>query len=605
MRIETTSEMKQFPDVEAVVGDESNFNTKTKEELIGIISELQMNLFYKDQESLAKVQATNNQLESLQTRLIEKETKILGLTSKLQAHEDTIFILQSELDLSKNANLSLADNFQRRSEEVRSQQLETISKNMILIEKLTEEKSSLQQAVDDLKEEATRRDIFYKQQLRSLQKKLQEKETESLELTSKLQAHEDSIFTLQTELEVSRNASVAMADKFKSRSEEVRSEQLEKNYKNMILIEKLTVENSSLQQAVNDLKEEATRRDIFYKQQLKSLQTNLNEKETAILELTSKLQAHEDSMFTLQTELEVSQNQSLHWKCKADSFNQELRFVRHQLSETEDANSKQVEDMIQEQSSLQLAVKDLQDEATNMDIFHKQQLKSLQTNLDEKETAILELTSQLQAHEGSIFTLQTELEVSQNQSLHWKCKADSSNQELEFVRLKLSETEDANRKQVEDMIQEQSSLQTRIRDLENDACRKAAFHRHQVESLQAELDNKATENSQLESRIEANEDHISTLQGEIERLHEVYEEELSRANNLRGSLEGVREIVGGEISSWRHFKKACTPKSRRQFKLETMVNQSANMDRACAPDTLPRSERLPQEQQSTSGETQA
>ncbi|XP_065812429.1 golgin subfamily A member 6-like protein 1 [Labrus bergylta] len=137
-----------------------------KDALLEKIKIMQKETFSKDIKTAKQTMALKYQLE-------EVTLSRQNLFSKLEEQEEANLGLQKELRDSKKKrqhHKMMADNLRREMEEVRLQHLERANKDLMLVERLTEEKESLEQEVKVFKEEVEEISCALQKEVEELQK---------------------------------------------------------------------------------------------------------------------------------------------------------------------------------------------------------------------------------------------------------------------------------------------------------------------------------------------------------------------------------------------------------------------------------------------------
>ncbi|CAJ1055299.1 kinectin-like [Xyrichtys novacula] len=384
--------------------------------------------------------ALEQQVKDLQEEVSRRAEEISINTEKTQELQDSLQALSAQLVTERNWNLALQNDRQDLCLRLTCAD-QHYSKQ---VEQLEAEKLALEQKVKDLQEDGVSRRAedetsntegnqelqelveLFKIQLQAEKNRTKTLESEREELKSSLQeianqnlkqanqseaeklVLEQTVMELQEEiisraktqlvyiskieetLDIVASQNILMqekqqiADDLMTQLEEVRHQLLDKNGKELKLIEEVTKENESLKQTVRELQEEIMSRAKTESMYLTKIEETLD--------------------------IVASQNILLQEKGQmADDLMAQLEEVRHQLLDKNGKELKLFEEVTTENESLRQKVSDLQKEAQSREKFYEDQLETLNSQLTEANSTCFKLASNLEDQEEVCQALRRDL----------------------------------------------------------------------------------------------------------------------------------------------------------------------------------------------------
>ncbi|XP_020487613.2 interaptin-like [Labrus bergylta] len=531
-------ELKHMNSSFSIQQDMSNYSTKTKEELIGVIAALNQKLQDTassdpklDQDLRAEKEALVKKLNDMQQETFSRDIKTANQTRALknQLEEMTSrchklsFKLTAKEEENQNLQKKVQD-LQKEMEEVTHQHLEIVASKVMLVDHLTEENKSLEHEMEAMKKEVFNNEMLKAEQLESLK-------SSCLELSSKLTAQEETNQALQNiveDLQMQEEDQRMRAVCLEKELEDTRFLLVDTAKKGLLKIEGLKEEKSSLKQDMKAMQKEA----MLKGKQLQGLQNQLQEQTSRCLGLSSNLTAQEETNQTLQEKVEDLKLQEEHQRMRAVCLEKELEDTRFLLVDTAKKGLLKIEGLKEEKSSLKQDMKAMQKEA----MLKGKQLQGLQNQLQEQTSRCLGLSSNLTAQEETNQTLQEKVEDLKLQEEHQSLRADGLENELEVVRLQHVESANKDLLFSQALTEEKSSLEQDMKAMQIEAMLKGK----QLQGLQNQLQEQTSRCLELSSIITAQREITQTLQEKVEDLKLQEEHQRLRADGLENELEVVR-----------------------------------------------------------------
>jgi len=543
-----------------------------------------------------QIQDGNHKIAELEAALTSSNEEKSSLASQLSEHQQEQSALQEQISTLTEQT----GNVQRQLEEARQSQQKIEQSSQARIDELQGQLSNkvehydemltaLQQSLNDTEENLTQeRSVITELNARiqsvedernTIQEQNSQLALDTKNQQARLEAELQQKQAHQQELEESIARMQAAEKQYKYELETARAEQTKLGVyaeKVKLLEQERNVLSDQYQQArtrIDELSEiiqkhDSGNDDEAIQQELNDLRATLKDTQNLLLEKDTQLKGLQDNELALQTELtEVKQKnqdreselanakeQLDHYQEQQNNSQDSQRAVEtalnNELDELRDIHNKTKEELAALNTELSAARKQIdelsvqqKDHEQQSSISEKlqQQLNELQEKYNQKQQAIEDLQNELGLTQDKLTALQQQDDASQNAAL----------EELKLVRQRSEDHERETHARIAELEAALDEKQKALSAIDGQA-NEALLLRSDAESaykvMEAEVDKIKQEVSQYESTIASNNEKITQLQSELEKLREqqqqwrVTEKDLADKSELEMARQQVEEM---------------------------------------------------------------